>query len=67
MKALDVTNNTTVTLDPAVDLNTKLNYFVSKQFSIFLKFNNMLSNKYPVYFNYPVRGFQAMGGISWSF
>lgn len=67
MKALDVVNNRTVELDPAVDLNTKLNYFVSKQFSVFVKFNNMLSNKYPVYFNYPVRGFQAMGGISWSF
>ncbi len=67
MKAFDVVNNKTVTLDPAVELNTKLNYFVSKQFSVFLKCNNMLSNKYPVYFNYPVRGFQAMGGISWSF
>ena len=67
MKALDVVNSKTITLDPAVDLNAKLSYFVSKQFSIFLKFNNVLSNKYPVYFNYPVRGFQAMGGISWSF
>jgi hypothetical protein len=67
MKALDVVNNKTVTLNPAVDLNAKLNYFVSKRFSVFLKFNNMLSNKYPVYFNYPVRGFQAMGGINWSF
>jgi hypothetical protein len=67
MKAFDQANSKVVTLDPAIELNTKLNYFVSKQFSLFLKFNNMLSNKYPVYFNYPVRGFQGMGGISWSF
>ncbi len=54
-------------LDGALDLNLKANYFVSKQFSVFLKFNNLLSNQYQVYLNYPVRGFQAMGGISWSF
>jgi hypothetical protein len=67
MKALNVTNGTVQTLSPAIDLNAKVNYFISKQLSIFLKFDNLLSNKYPVYFNYPVRGFQVMGGISWSF
>jgi hypothetical protein len=67
MKAFDEANSVIVTLDPAVDLSTKVNYFVSRQFSVFLKFNNMLSTKYPLYFNYPSRGFQALGGISWSF
>ncbi len=57
----------TVELKPALDLNVKVDYFVSKQFSVFLKGNNILSNQYQVYLNYPVRGFQAMGGISWSF
>lgn len=67
IKAIDSETLKTVELKPALDLNLKLDYFVSKQFSVFLKFNNLLSNQYQVYLNYPVRGFQAMGGISWSF
>ena len=67
IKAYDIETLKVVELKPALDLNLKVDYFVSKQFSIFLKFNNVLSNQYQVYLNYPVRGFQAMGGISWSF
>ncbi len=67
IKAYDTETLKTVELKPAIDLNLKLDYFVSKQFSVFLKFNNLLSNQYQIYLNYPVRGFQAMGGISWSF
>jgi hypothetical protein len=67
MKARDVEKLTTVELSPAVDLGFKADYLVSKTFSVFLKFNNLLSNNYQLYLNYPVRGFQAMGGISCSF
>jgi hypothetical protein len=67
IKAYDTETLKVVELKPALDLNVKVDYFVSKQFSVFLKFNNLLSNQYQVYLNYPVRGFQAMGGISWSF
>lgn len=66
MKAIDETAQV-VELDPGIDLNVKADYFLSKQVSIFLKFENILSNDYPLYLNYPVRGFQAMGGVSWSF
>ena len=66
-KAYDVDTKTTVELDPAVDLNVKASYFLSKQFSIFLKGNNLLSNEYQLYLNYPVRGVQVMGGITWVF
>ncbi len=67
MKALDNVSGKTLTLDPALDLSTKANYYFSRQFSAFLKFNNILSSDYPIYYNYPVRGFQAMGGLTWSF
>ena len=67
IKAYDSETLKVVELKPALDLNLKVDYFISKQFSVFLKFNNLLSNEYQVYLNYPVRGFQAMGGISWSF
>jgi hypothetical protein len=67
IRALDLEKKSLTTLTPALDLNLKINYFVSKQFAIFLNFNNMLSSNYQLYLNYPVRGFQAMGGASWSF
>jgi len=66
-KALDVDTNTTVELDAAVDLNVKASYFLSKQFSIFLKGSNLLANEYQLFLNYPVRGLQVMGGITWVF
>ncbi len=67
IKALDLEQKNLVTLNAAADLNLKANYFLSKQFSVFLNFNNILSSNYQLYLNYPVRGFQVMGGASWSF
>ncbi|QOI98193.1 MAG: hypothetical protein HRU69_12170 [Flammeovirgaceae bacterium] len=67
MKALDPATQLPVKLDPAFDLNFRTEYFVSKNFSVFVDLNNITSNKYPVFLNYPVRGFQVMGGITWSF
>jgi hypothetical protein len=68
MKALDLNSTMNmVTLKAAADLNFKLNYLVSKQGSLFLNFNNVLTSNYQLYLNYPVRGFQVMGGVSWSF
>ncbi len=66
-KAFDVDNNTTVTLSPAFDLNLKLNYFVSPQFSVFIKGSNLLNNQYQLYLNYPVRGLQVLGGLTYMF
>jgi len=57
----------TVTISPAADLNVKASYVVSSQFSVFVKANNILDNQYQVYLYYPVRGFQAMAGLTWSF
>ncbi len=67
MKAYDPTTTETVKLDGAMDLNAKVEYLFSDSFSIFLQFNNIVGNEYPVFYNYPVRGFQFLGGISWSF
>ena len=66
MKAVDQ-GLSVITLDPAFDVNLKMRYFISKEFSAFIQFNNMLSNNYPLYQSYPVRGFQALGGVNWSF
>lgn len=63
----DVASERIVTLDPAFDLNVRTEYLFSESFSIFAHFNNITSNQYPLFFNYPVRGFQGLGGITWSF
>jgi hypothetical protein len=57
----------TVTINAALDLNLKASYLVSNQFSIFVKCNSVLNNQYQVYLYYPVRGLQAMAGLTWSF
>ncbi len=67
MKSLDPATSTYISLDPALDLNLKGRYFISKQISAFVQLNNMLSSKYPLYQSYPVRGFQVLAGVSWSF
>lgn len=67
IRARDPITQQTVKLDPAFDLNFRTEYFISETFSVFLDFNNITSNAYQVYLNYPVRRFQVMGGITWSF
>jgi hypothetical protein len=67
MKAYDFTKEETVKLDGAFDLNAKAEYLFSPTFSAFIQLNNITSNKYPLYLHYPVRAFQAMAGITWSF
>lgn len=67
MKAWNVDNNTVVDLDAAVDLNVKASYLFSKQFSAFIKGNNLLGSDYQLFLNYPVRGLQVMGGVTFVF
>jgi hypothetical protein len=67
MKAWNHTEQRVVKLDGAFDLNFKAEYLFSESFSFFAQLNNITSSKYPVFQYYPVRGFQATGGITWSF
>jgi len=68
MKAQDPANiGQVVTLATAADLQFKVRYFFSKQLSAFVQLDNLLANQYPIYLNYPARGFQGLVGASWSF
>ncbi|NJM25621.1 MAG: hypothetical protein HC859_09150 [Bacteroidia bacterium] len=67
MKAYDFTSDKIVTLDGAFDVNFRTEYKFSQSLSFFVQLNNIASNKYPVFLNYPVRGFQVIGGLMWSF
>lgn len=57
----------TKTLEAAFDLNFRTEYLVSDRFSLFAELNNIMGNNYPVFLNYPVRGFQGLGGLTWKF
>ena len=67
MKAFDPVADARVELDPAFDLNVRTEYLFSESISIFAQLNNVTSRQYPLFLNYPVRGFQALGGFTWSF
>ncbi len=67
IKAPDPVTREVVKLNPAFDLNFRAEYLFSESLSFFLQFNNITSTKYQSYLNYPVRGFQVLGGVTWSF
>lgn len=66
-KAYDPTTQAAVTLDAALDLGARIEYKFSNTFSMFVRGNNLLSTKYPLFFNYPARGLQVAGGLCWTF
>lgn len=67
MKAYDGTISSVVTLDPAIDLSLRADYFVSEKILLFLQGANLLATEYPLYFHYPARGLQMRVGLSWAF
>lgn len=53
---------------PAIyDLGIKFGYQLSDRSQIFLHANNLIANKYEYYLGYPNRGFQMLGGFTYSF
>ena len=61
-KAL-LANGSEKTLKGGTDLSAGAEFKINKQFSAWLDFNNMLNSKYERWNNYPVYGFQVIGGI----
>jgi hypothetical protein len=66
-KAYDNETNRVVTLKPAMNLDAKLRYFISKPLSAYVEGNNLLNTKYFIYQYYQARGVQVSAGLSWSF
>ncbi|MDA0315163.1 MAG: hypothetical protein O2829_09950 [Bacteroidetes bacterium] len=56
-----------VSLNPILDLQLKVFYLVSSRLSIFVEGNNLLNKKNMRWMNYPVRGIQGVGGLSFKF
>jgi len=67
--ATDLSFKQVTTLKPYIDLNVHASYAFAnvKGLKVFLELNNIFGNQYEVWNYYPVRGFQILGGVSYSF
>ncbi len=70
----DMQTNTTlginaepITLKSYFDANAHLGYKFSERLTFFLKLNNIGNQAYEKWLNYPVQGFQVLGGANYKF
>ena len=49
------------------DANLHLEYRYNRRVSAFIQFNNIANQKYQRWMNYPVYGFQVLGGVTFGF
>ncbi|SFD63047.1 TonB-dependent receptor [Flavobacterium phragmitis] len=70
----DMQSNTALTTDPQVvtlksyfDANAHLGYKFNERLTFFLKLNNIGNQAYEKWLNYPVQGFQVLGGANYKF
>lgn len=49
------------------DVNLGVEYRYNKRISAFVQFNNLAAQRYQRWYNYPVMGFQVMGGLTFRF
>jgi hypothetical protein len=54
-------------LNPVFDFNLGAEYRFTKQISAFIDINNIISQNYEIWGNYPVQGINVMGGLTFSF
>ena len=54
-------------LDAVIDLSVGGEYYLSQQFSVFMRMNNMAASKYYRWNGYPSHGLNLLGGISFAF
>jgi outer membrane receptor protein involved in Fe transport len=56
-----------VTLGSIVDFNLGVEYRYNKRITAFFQLNNIISQRYNSWYNYPVQPIQVMGGVSFRF
>ena len=67
IKAQAPVSGATVELDNIVDINVNLSYAITPRASVVVNLMNVIGNNYQRYLNYPVRGFQFIGGFGYNF
>ncbi len=65
--AINFQSDRTTTLNPIIDLQVKADYKLTERFSLFVEGNNLLHQKNQRYWNYPSRGIQGIGGVTFQF
>ncbi|WP_247236375.1 TonB-dependent receptor [Telluribacter sp. SYSU D00476] len=67
IKAKNFQTGEAVKLPPIADLNLKIDYLLTRNFSAFVSINNILGKQYQRYLYYPNQGLNFVGGLSFSF
>ncbi|MBD0778062.1 TonB-dependent receptor [Maribacter sp. ANRC-HE7] len=62
-----IANATLITLDGYFDANAHVGYRLNDQLSFFVKGANLSNNDYRKWANFPVQGFQILGGATYKF
>ncbi len=65
--AKNPTTNALVTNKAIFDMNAEFDYLFGKQFTAFVKLNNILGKKYERYLYYPQQGLNFLVGVNFSF
>lgn len=65
--AKNPTTDAIVTNKDIIDLNAEFDYLFSKQFTAFVKLNNLLGRKYERFLYYPQQGLNFLVGVNFSF
>ncbi len=60
-------NSDNFNLGLIADANLGFEYRYNKRISAFVQFNNLANQKYMLWYNYPVYGFQVLGGVTLGF
>jgi hypothetical protein len=67
IKAKNFQSGAVTKLPVIADLNFKIDYLLTKNFSAFVSLNNVLGKQYQRYQYYPQQGLNFIGGLSFSF
>lgn len=67
MKAKNFQSGVVTKLPTIADLNLKIDYLLTRNFSAFVALNNILGKEYQRYQYYPQQGLNFVGGLSFSF
>ncbi|GAB2771302.1 TonB-dependent receptor [Rhabdobacter roseus] len=67
LKAKNFQSGVVTKLPMIADLNLKIDYLLTKNFSAFVSINNLIGKQYQRYQYYPQQGLNFIGGLSFSF
>lgn len=65
--AQNTEKNTLIKNKSIVDLNAEFDYLMGKQFTVFVKLNNIIGKNYQRYLYYPQQGLNFLVGVNFSF